>query len=315
VDDNGNEVPADSWERPTINANGRFVAFTSDYFKLATTPEDCLWQVNTTCRNVFVRDRDADTEGPDGVFDEPGATKNIRISVNSNGAQASGPPPYPGFYDSYDPAIGADGRFVAFLSKATNLIGTDTNGDTVCDIAPCDTNGVADVFLRDRDTDGDGVFDEAGTLATTRISESSAGGQAATFGASEVAISADGRFVAFVSRASNLVEGDTNGLRDVFVRDRVSGATQRVSVPDGNVASAQGNGASDSPDLSADGRFIVFKSFASNLVADDGNSLCNGNGGSGSQNCADVFVRDLHQNLTVRVDDCEWGRRGQWRKW
>ena len=100
------------------------------------------------------------------------------------------------------------------------------------------------------------------------------------------AISADGRYVAFGSDASNLVPGDTNGTSDVFVRDLRSGTTQRVSVAtDGT----QANGDSDSPAISADGRYVAFASYASNLVPGDTNGT------------ADVFVRDLRSGTTRRV--------------
>ena len=89
-------------------------------------------------------------------------------------------------------------------------------------------------------------------------------------------ISADGRFVAFSSYASNLVPGDTKGWYDVFVHDRQTGKTRRVSVSSGG---AQGNGNSGYPGISADGRFIAFASAASNLVPGDTNNL------------ADIFVQ------------------------
>src|SRR5438477_435698 len=79
-------------------------------------------------------------------------------------------------------------------------------------------------------------------------------------------ISADGRFVAFMSSASNLVAGDTNGSDDIFVRDRQSGTTERMSVATGG---AQGNNSSYLPSISADGRFVAFASTAFNLVAGD----------------------------------------------
>src|SRR5207237_7007630 len=106
--------------------------------------------------------------------------------------------------NSISPAISADGRFVAFASVSNVVVG--------------DTNNAFDVFVRDRQT---------GT--TERVSEDSAGGQA-NFGSISPAISADGRFVAFASLASNLVAGDTNDDFDVFVRDRETGATGRVAV-------------------------------------------------------------------------------------
>ena len=106
-------------------------------------------------------------------------------------------------------------------------------------------------------------------------------------------ISADGRFLAFDSHASNLVAGDTNERNDVFVRDRLSGKTTRVSVRTGG---EQGNEASYLRAISADGRFVVFSSYASNLVAGD-TAGCNGE----RLTCSDVFVRDRVTGKTTRV--------------
>jgi hypothetical protein len=92
-----------------------------------------------------------------------------------------------------------------------------------------------------------------------------------------VSIAANGRFVGFSSAASNLVAGDTNGSRDAFMRDRLMGTTERVSVDTGG---AQGNGESFYPSSSADGRLVAFYSYASTLVSGDTNGV------------SDVFVRD-----------------------
>jgi Tol biopolymer transport system component len=133
--------------------------------------------------------------------------------------------------DSYA-ALSADGRFVAFHSKATNLV-------------PGDTNGSEDVFVRDR---------IKGT--TERVSLGLGNLQADGRSASQT-ISANGRFVAFASDAGNLVAGDTNNTWDVFVRDRWARTTQRVSIgPNG----AQWPFSSSGPQISADGRFIAFTS-------------------------------------------------------
>ncbi len=123
----------------------------------------------------------------------------------------------------------------------------------------------------------------AGT--TRRVSVSSAGAQAN--GESVVgSISGDGRLVAFRSVASNLVAGDTNRSSDVFVRDLAAGTTRRVSV---SSAGVQANGDSTAPSISADGRFVVFMSRASNLVVGDTNGF------------EDVFVRDLVTGTTERI--------------
>jgi Tol biopolymer transport system component len=138
------------------------------------------------------------------------------------------------------PAISADGRFVAFESMATNLVSRDFNRDQ-------------DIFVHDRQTG-----------ATERVSVSSDGKQASS--PSDVpSISADGRLVAFVSGANNLVPGDTNRFyfADVFVHDRQTGATERVSV---NSAGNQGNDYSGLPAISADGRFVAFLSLAGDLA-------------------------------------------------
>src|SRR5207247_327255 len=141
------------------------------------------------------------------------------------------------------PALSADGRLVAFQSDATNLVAGDTNGAT-------------DLFVHDRQT---------GT--TERVSVASGGRQGNGFSAGPV-LSADGRFVAFHSTATNLVAGDTNGATDVFVRDRQTGTTERASVASGGT---QGNGSSAGPVLSADGGLVAFHSTAANLVAGDAN--------------------------------------------
>jgi Tol biopolymer transport system component len=147
-----------------------------------------------------------------------------------------------------------------------------------------DTNGVRDVFVRDRRT---------GT--TERVSVSSAGAQAN--GASAGAwLSGDGRFVVFESDATDLVQGDTNGARDVFVRDRRAGTTTRVSLGRGG---AQANGASSRGGrgraITQDGRYVTFESGASNLVAGDTNGTY------------DVFVRDLARGVTARVSLTQGG--------
>jgi Tol biopolymer transport system component len=184
------------------------------------------------------------------------------VSVTSSNAQGNDA--------SWFPAISADHRFVAFGSLADNLVAGDTNG-------------VSDVFVRDRFT---------GT--TERVSVSTGGGEADGF-SSLPSISADGRYVAFHSSATNLVAGDTNGAFDVFVRDRQAGTTIRVSV---SSAGLQGDGNSDYPAISADGRYVAFRSLATNLVAGDTNGTY------------DVFVRDLQTSTTERVSVSTSGAGG-----
>ena len=176
-----------------------------------------------------------------------------RVTVSSNETEANS--------DVDSLAISRDGRFVAFGSMASNLV-------------PNDTNNVGDVFVRDR---------QAGL--TERVSVNSSGGQAARASFAPC-ISADGRYVAFGSRAPNLVAGDTNAVDDLFIRDRQTAQTRRISLTSGGI---QANGSSYACNFSADARFVVFISNATNLVAGDTNAA------------DDAFVRDLVANTTERV--------------
>ncbi|WP_445248557.1 calcium-binding protein [Microcoleus sp. OTE_8_concoct_300] len=231
VDSAGNQGNAES-EGPSISADGRFVAFQSHASNIV--PGD------TNLRpDIFVRDRLTNT--------------TTGVSVDSAGNPANN--------GAYNPSISADGRFVAFESRASNIV-------------PGDTNRRDDIFVRDTLTN-----------TTTRVSVDSAGNPAymASYNAS---ISADGRFVAFSSYASNIVPGDTNSTRDIFVRDTLTNTTTRVSV---DSAGNQRNSGSYSPSISADGRFVAFYSDASNKVPDYTNSG------------RDIFVRDTLTNTTTLV--------------
>lgn len=171
----------------------------------------------------------------------------------------------PGDADAEDPAISADGRFVAFYSIATNLVS-----------GTADTNGELDVFLRDRLV-----------TRTALVSVSPTAGLAENGGSFSPSLSADGRLIAFSSEATNLVAGDMNGKADIFLHDRLTGATTLVSVsPTGEIALG---GASLSPSISADGRIVAFDSEAKNLVAGDTNNL------------EEIFVRDLAAGATELV--------------
>lgn len=176
-----------------------------------------------------------------------------RVSTSSSGAQSNGA--------SHDPVISADGRSVAFRSSASNLVTGDTNGQQ-------------DIFVKDTQT---------GT--TTLVSVSTAGVQGNAL-SDDPQISDDGRFVAFHSDATNLVTGDTNAVRDVFVRDRTANTTVRASVSSSGV---QGNGASSEAAISGDGSTVAFQSDATNLVSGDTNAK------------TDVFTRVLATGVTSRV--------------
>jgi Tol biopolymer transport system component len=208
---------------PRITPDGRFVVFWSYASNLVS----------------------GDTNATTDVFVDDVAAGTIeRISVDSSGAEGNG--------WSMVGAISADGRYVAFVSVASNLVSGDTN------------NG-SDIFVHDRTTGG-----------TERISIDSSGGEA-NGDSSVPSISSDGRYVAFQSSATNLVSGDKNRREDVFVHDRSTGTTTRVSV-DSNGTEA--NKESHGPKISGNGAVVAFQSFADNLVSGDTNKQ------------ADIFVND-----------------------
>jgi len=198
-----------------------------------------------------------DGTGGNGVTDvfvrDLRTNKTTRASVDTTGGDSDA--------SSRSPSISGDGRYVAFESEASDLV-------------PGDGNGVADVFVRDLRTN-----------ATTRVSLDTAGNDTdgGSLGAS---ISAEGRHVAFFSVASDLVSGDGNGLADVFVRDLRTNATTRASV---DAVGTDSNGDSRSTSISGDGRYVAFRSDASDLVPSDGNGV------------TDVFVRDLQTGTITRV--------------
>lgn len=184
---------------------------------------------------------------------QTGAT--IRASVSSAGVQ--------GNESSFSPSISADGRLVTFQSDSTNLIATDTNG-------------VGDVFVHNLNNGN-----------TTRVSIATGGTQATGGNSYAPTISSTGRYVVFASQATNLVGGDTNGQGDVFVRDRQSNTTIRVSVATGGTQAT--GGTSRDPAISTDGRYVVFESDATDLVTGDTNGFY------------DVFLHDTTTTTTTRL--------------
>ena len=269
VDSSGAEANGGS-AKPAISDDGRFEAFVSGASNLVS----------------------GDTNNADDIFVHDIQTgQTTRVSVSSSGVEANG-------YSS-SPAISGDGRYVAFYSDATNLVSEDTNGcgdifvhdrqtgqttrvsvsssgveenappsddyfvlsisgdgryvafySDATNLVSGDTNGAADIFVHDIQT---------GT--TTRVSVASDGSEA-NAGSSEPSLSGDGRYVVFVSGATNLVTEDTNGKADVFVRDLQAGTTTRASV---NSSEVEAIGGGYSPDISGDGRYVVFLSKSSNL--------------------------------------------------
>lgn len=239
VDATGNEIfPTLGSAGPiAITPDGRFVLFCTD-----------AGIVDAGGRfELYLRDRDL------------GITE--RIGVDTAGGPPSNSTCVPVYPPSAPVGISDDGRWVLFSSSATDLVAGDTNG-------------VADVFLRDR---------QMGT--TERVSLASGGGQL-TGTSSSAALSPDGRYVLFTSLASDVVAGDTNGARDVFLIDRQLDTVERVSL---SWLGEQANGSSaDWASMSADARYILFSSSASNLVVNDPQRT-------------DLFLRDRQTSTTVKV--------------
>ncbi|HEY6094691.1 MAG TPA: cadherin-like domain-containing protein [Gallionellaceae bacterium] len=284
VDLNG--LPAlQGGQQPAVSSDGRYVAFSSFDSNLIAADSNAS-------PDIFVRDRQLGT--------------TTRVSIATGGAQANG--------GSFAPAISADGRYVTFFSLASNLVPTDLNG----------ANG--DIFVHDRESGetnlvsiglggtqiGGGAFDSGPSISydgryvafmsngqifvrdrqtnqTTMASVSSTG-TPANGSCNLPAISGNGQVVAYTSVATNLVTGDTNGVRDIFVHDLQTGVTIRVDVAtDGTEANGEVPDL-NRPAVSEDGRFIAFLSAATNLVAGDTNGV------------PDVFVHDRQTNQTIRIN-------------
>jgi hypothetical protein len=205
--------------QPTISADGRYVAFTSGLYGQASN-------------SVYVRDH------------LTGSTEVVSVSWDGKPVEGS------------TPAISVNGRYIAFASSASNIVKGDTNN-------------VDDIFVRDQVE-----------KSTKRASVSSTGQQANGF-SMELAIAPGGHSVAFKSKASNLVEGDTNKAEDVFVHDLNQNSTERVSI---SITGQQANDASSQPTLAISDRAVAFTSEATNLVEGDTNSV------------SDVFVRMCSNN-------------------
>jgi Tol biopolymer transport system component len=203
-----------------------------------------------------------DNNGVGDVFVYDRARKEMsRVSVGAGGAEATG-------RDSFAPALSGDGRYVAFASDAANLVADDTNNAT-------------DVFIYDRQV-----------KTTTRVSVGPGGVQADGGESYAPALSADNTVVAFVSRATNLAPGATDGGDSVFVRDLKAGTTTRVG------GAGDPEGFEPAATLSADGRFVAYPSAAAGLVPGDTN------------NAVDVFVFDRQAGTTERVSVGPGGAQG-----
>ena len=275
---------------PSISANGCDVAFESDASNL--TAED--------------------SNGRSDIFIYNCETKHSeRVSLSTTGEQANDA--------SETPSLSTEGRYVAFTSRASNLVADDTNEKTdvfvfdretheierassnsegaegndasqspsisengrlvafeskARNLSPNDANGKTDIFIYNRET-----------KVTERISVDSTGIEG-NGNSTNPSISANGRYVSFESKASNLVDNDNNEEADIFIHDLETRTTQRISI---DSVGAEGNGFSASPSISSDGRFVAFKSAASNLVPTDTNGIF------------DIFVHDRDSGETQRV--------------
>lgn len=281
-----------SSRHPSISDNGRYVAFSSNATNMVSGDTNGF-------SDIFVRDRVAGT--------------TERVSIASDGTEASGDSDYNG---SFETSISGDGRYVAFVSKANNLV-------------PNDTNGVADLFLHDRTTgmtkrvnvandgsqdssadtgfygiklSGDGrylVFQSGDQLSSedtndfldiyvydqvhdsVELISKAYDGSPANSISIYSSISSNGRYVSFISTASNIVEGGIPQSVGAFIYDRVTQTTEMVDVPNDGVSVAD-HISFGHTGLSGDGRYVLFSSAASNLVT----------GVPDTNNSWDVFVSD-----------------------
>lgn len=289
IDSNGNEGNGLS-ETPDLSGDGNLIVF-------ASTASNLVSNDSNGKKDIFIHNRQT-------------ATTSL-LSISSSGSQANN--------SSSSPAISADGRFVVFVSTATNLVANDSNGSS-------------DIFLLDRDSgliklisrDSTGMLAEGDSFnpaisadgqyivyeslaqnlipgdnnassdifvydritAETALASVKSNGTIGNNGSFKPAISGDGRYIAFESLADNLVSGDTNSLQDIFVHDRLTGQTGRVNL---DSFGAQANNTSSNAQISADGRFVSFESAATDLIPVDSNLN------------TDVFVRDRQESRTTLI--------------
>ncbi len=272
--------------RRYVSDDGRYVVFNSSAPNL--TPGF------TNNGNTFVRDT------------QLGTTTLVSVDISGNPAGSAGA------------SISGDGRYVAFESPSANVVSGDTNGfgdvfvrdvtlgttvrasvdssgtqGAAISVAPyISSNGRYVVFRSDANlggpAPGGGIYLRDLTSGTTDFISVGYDGHVANDFSEQPTVSDDGRYVSFVSRASNVASPKTNlgTIFDVYLRDRTVGSTQRISVGAGGV---QGNAQSNTAQVSGDGTSVIFRSGAENLIPNDGNLL------------VDLFIRDLGAQLTSRI--------------
>jgi Tol biopolymer transport system component/subtilisin-like proprotein convertase family protein len=299
---------------PSLSSDGRYVAFASSASNLVAN------DTNGSQQDVFLRDLQTGTTTLVSA-DSSGTGSGNGLSGNaSSGGNFV--------------RLSSDGRYIAFASSASNLVANDTNGQadvfvrdriagtttlvsqtsngnagnggsyspspfsstgriifasSASDLSANDANGAADVFVYDATTNTNTLVSQRDPALPPSVS---GGGSSST---SPNSLSTDGRYVVFTSVAGNLVANDSNNAQDVFLRDRTTGITTLISRTS---TGSSGNSYSDQPSISSDGRYVVYVSSASNLVAGDNNST------------SDVFSYDRVMGTTTLVSHTNTGTSG-----
>ncbi len=258
---------------PTVDRHGAVMSFVSRAWNIRLSGSDRVYM-------TYWRDRDTDV---DFVFDEQ-ESQSTNLVSEYKGEE-------PNLHSVLQPSpVSDNGRFTAFASYAENLVEGDTN-ELCLNFFPDDqsSGNCADVFLHDY---------VAGRVRRVSVDSRGEQGNQASL---TPAMSADSRYVAFFSFASNLVAGDTNGASDVFLRDVRHGTTARLSVSSEGWE-ADGSSYDQSLSISADSRFVAFTSTAGNLVPGDSNFVCDNDlDGSATENCRDIFLHDRFTGFTERL--------------
>jgi hypothetical protein len=297
-DASGNEGNLES-ERPSLSADGRYIAFSSGATNLVPEPLAGRWEVfvkDVQTGGIVMANTNAAGQAGTGSSIFPRITPDGRQVVFAGGGQNLVPQDthfriqifaknldtgtirvastkrisFTGDAASWFPSLSADGETIAFSSRAIDIVAGDTDR-------------TEDIYAKDL---------QSGTF--TLVSSDAVGNKSNSV-SQLPSISANARYVAFESFASNLVPGDTNSTWDVFVKDTQTGGITLASAdPLGNV----GDGQSSNSTISGDGRYVAFTSHATNLVAGDTN------------NRADIFVKDLQTGAVVLVSTDSLGDLG-----